>query len=76
MRLGGRICTVHPSEDVEIVVISGESHGEKGPVRPLGGCWYFDFKLKKKGARVFQPLPEGWTAFIYRASRRETKIEQ
>lgn len=23
------ICTVRPSEDVEITVISGESHGEK-----------------------------------------------
>ncbi|KAJ9120531.1 hypothetical protein QFC24_005204 [Naganishia onofrii] len=55
------ITTVHPSEDVEITVISGESHGEKGPVRPVGGCWYLDFKLKKKGAKVFQPLPKGWT---------------
>jgi hypothetical protein len=75
---------------VEIVVISGESQGEKvslsdecfgtyllwplttrriatqGPVRPLGGCWYLDFKLKRKGTKVWQPLPEGWTAFIYR----------
>lgn len=59
------ITTVHPSEDTEIVVISGESHGEKGPVRPLGGCWYFDFKLKKKGAKVWQPLPQGWTSFVY-----------
>ncbi|KAI5450859.1 RNA pol II transcription cofactor [Naganishia albida] len=59
------ICTVRPSEDVEITVISGESHGEKGPVRPVGGCWYLDFKLKGKGAKVFQPLPKGWTSFLY-----------
>ncbi|KAJ9115510.1 hypothetical protein QFC22_005268 [Naganishia vaughanmartiniae] len=59
------IITVHPAADVEITVISGESHGEKGPVRPVGGCWYLDFKLKKKGAKVFQPLPKGWTSFIY-----------
>jgi hypothetical protein len=59
------ITTVRPSDDVEIVVISGESQGEKGPVRPLGGCWYLDFKLKRKGTKVWQPLPEGWTAFIY-----------
>jgi len=37
----------------------------QGPVRPVGGCWYFDFKLKKKGAKVFQPLPKGWTSFVY-----------
>jgi redox-sensitive bicupin YhaK (pirin superfamily) len=24
-----------------------------------------DFKLSKPGAEVFQPLPEGWTAFAY-----------
>ncbi|KAJ9095032.1 hypothetical protein QFC21_005825 [Naganishia friedmannii] len=59
------ITTVHPSADVEITVISGKSHGEQGPVRPVGGCWYLDFKLKKKGAKVFQPLPKGWTGLIY-----------
>jgi redox-sensitive bicupin YhaK (pirin superfamily) len=83
---GSSITTVRPSSDVEITVISGESHGEKvssessnsgpvdwskvgewqGVVRPVGGCWYLDFKLKAKGAKVFQPLPKGWTSFIYR----------
>ncbi|WWC58063.1 uncharacterized protein I303_100598 [Kwoniella dejecticola CBS 10117] len=58
------------SEGVEITVISGESHGVKGFVRPIGGCWYFDIKLKKNGAEVFQPLPEGWTGFIYVISGR------
>lgn len=59
------ITTVHPSENTEIVVISGESHGAKGPVRPVGGCWYLDFRLKSPGASIWQPLPKGWTGFIY-----------
>jgi redox-sensitive bicupin YhaK (pirin superfamily) len=50
---------------VEVKIISGESHGISSPVRPLGGCWYMDIKLKKKGATVFQELPKGWTAFLY-----------
>lgn len=41
----------------------------QGPVRPVGGCWYLDFKLKGKGAKVFQPLPKGWTSFLYRMFR-------
>ena len=59
------IDTVHPSDGVSITVISGTSHGTTGFVRPVGGCWFFDFKLTKPGAQVFQPLPEGWTAFAY-----------
>jgi redox-sensitive bicupin YhaK (pirin superfamily) len=39
----------------EIRVISGKSHGQESPVRPLGGCWYFHVKFKKLG-RVFQAL--------------------
>jgi hypothetical protein len=60
-----RIDTIHPSDGVTVTVISGESHGTTGFVRPVGGCWYFDFKLSKPGAEVFQPIPEGWTGFIY-----------
>lgn len=60
-----RIDKVSPSEGVEITVISGESHGVTGFVRPVGGCWYFDFKLTRPGATVFQPIPAGWTSFIY-----------
>lgn len=56
---------MHPSDGVAIKVISGESHGESGFVRPVGGCWFFDVKLSKPGATVFQPLPEGWTGFAY-----------
>ncbi|KAI0306382.1 pirin domain-containing protein [Multifurca ochricompacta] len=48
----------------EIRVISGKSHGQESPVRPLGGCWYFHAKFKKPG-KLFQDLPDGWTAFIY-----------
>ncbi|CAD6565991.1 MAG: hypothetical protein TREMPRED_002014 [Tremellales sp. Tagirdzhanova-0007] len=59
------IATVKPSEGVEISVISGESHGVSGFVRPVGGCWYLDFKLRHAGASVFQSLPAGWTAFVY-----------
>jgi redox-sensitive bicupin YhaK (pirin superfamily) len=59
------IDTVRPKDGVEITVISGESHGVTGFVRPVGGCWYFDIKLQKPGASVFQPIPEGWTAFLY-----------
>jgi redox-sensitive bicupin YhaK (pirin superfamily) len=59
------IDSVQPSEGVDITVISGESHGVTGFVRPVGGCWFMDVKLTKAGASVFQPLPEGWTAFAY-----------
>lgn len=59
------ITTVRPSEGVGIVLISGESHGAKGFVRPVGGCWLMDFKLQRPGASVFQPIPAGWTAFVY-----------
>jgi len=52
----------------EIIVISGKSHGVESPVRHLGGCWYLDIKLKKKGATVFQDIPTGWTAFLYTLS--------
>lgn len=59
------IDSVNPSDGVSVTVISGESHGVKGFVRPVGGCWFLDFKLSKPGVSVFQALPEGWTAFAY-----------
>jgi hypothetical protein len=37
----------------------------KGFVRPVGGCWYLDFRLSEADATVFQPIPKGWTAFVY-----------
>ncbi|BEJ13972.1 hypothetical protein CspHIS471_0311460 [Cutaneotrichosporon sp. HIS471] len=47
-----------------VVVISGESHGAIGPIRPIAGCWFLDFTLQA-GGEVWQPIPEGWTGFIY-----------
>ncbi|KAK4688011.1 quercetin 2,3-dioxygenase, partial [Tremellales sp. Uapishka_1] len=41
------------------------THSLQGFVRPVGGCWYLDFKLSSPGATVFQPLPAGWTALAY-----------
>jgi len=61
----------HPTPGVEIIVISGRSQGnsEEGlvqsPVKPHGGCEYYDIKLAKKGDQVWQPIPSGWTAFVY-----------
>ena len=65
-------------------MISGKSHGQESPVRPLGGCWYFHVKFKNPG-KFFQdlrqypisrdinldltpPLAAGWTSFIYSKS--------
>ncbi|ORY34335.1 RmlC-like cupin domain-containing protein [Naematelia encephala] len=59
------ITTIDPKPGVQITIISGESHGATGFVRPVGGCWYFDFRLSEPGAEVFQPIPEGWTSFVY-----------
>lgn len=62
--------SAHPTSNVEIKVVCGESQGSeseglvKGNVRPLGGCWFMDFIISKKGERVFQQLPSGWNAFV------------
>ncbi|BEI83105.1 hypothetical protein CcaverHIS002_0309730 [Cutaneotrichosporon cavernicola] len=47
-----------------VVVVSGQSHGAVGPIRPIAGCWFLDFTLEA-GGEVWQPIPEGWTACIY-----------
>jgi len=44
-----------PDGGIQVKVISGESHGVKSPVRPLGGCWYFHVIFTKKGT-MFQPI--------------------
>ncbi|BEJ14517.1 hypothetical protein CspHIS471_0402840 [Cutaneotrichosporon sp. HIS471] len=61
------IPVARPSEGVEIGVISGECHGVVNEKRDiaLGGTWWLDIKLTKAGAEVWQPIPEGWTAFIF-----------
>ncbi|KAF8902097.1 RmlC-like cupin domain-containing protein [Gymnopilus junonius] len=53
-----------PDGPIKIKVISGKSHGVESPVRPLGGCWYFHITFTKAG-NMFQPLPSGWTSFLY-----------
>ncbi|GEM10155.1 mitochondrion organization and biogenesis-related protein [Rhodotorula toruloides] len=70
-RKASEVASAHPTPNVEIKVVCGESQGSeeeglvKGNVRPLGGCWFMDFVISKKGERVFQQLPAGWNAFVY-----------
>jgi len=54
-----------PDGPVQIKLISGKSFDKESPVKPLGGCWYMHVFLKKRGAKVFQDIPAGWTAFFY-----------
>lgn len=54
---------------VSMKVISGKADAENGkvvesPVRPLGGCWFFDVTITKKGESVFQAIPQGWNSFV------------
>jgi redox-sensitive bicupin YhaK (pirin superfamily) len=51
-------------EGGSVVVVSGESHGAVGPIRPIAGCWFLDYTLNA-GGETWQPIPEGWTAFVY-----------
>lgn len=73
------IPSAHPSSSVTIKVICGEADGSesegviKSPVRSLGGCWFLDVQLGKKGDEVFQRIPAGWNAFTYQVSRRSCK---
>lgn len=54
-----------PSKDgIAVVVISGEALGVKSKIYTRTPTMYLDFKLKE-GAKHTQPVPKGWTAFIY-----------
>ncbi|XP_057218638.1 pirin [Triplophysa rosa] len=54
-----------PSKDgVTVTVISGEALGVKSKIYTRTPTMYLDFKLKE-GAKHMQPVPKGWTAFIY-----------
>ncbi|GAA6030444.1 hypothetical protein JCM8097_009111 [Rhodosporidiobolus ruineniae] len=70
-RKAEEVSSAHPTPNVTVKVICGETEGSaeegvvKGNVRPLGGCWFLDFQISKKGEKVFQPIPKGWNAFIY-----------
>jgi quercetin 2,3-dioxygenase len=54
----------HPSDKVEIKVISGDSFGVKSPVQTLVGVWYLDVKIQP-GGKVSQILPKDWNSFLY-----------
>ncbi|XP_053312934.1 pirin [Spea bombifrons] len=57
-----------PSKDgVTVAVISGESMGVKSKVYTRTPTLYLDFKMEK-GSKFTQPVPKGWTAFIYTLS--------
>ncbi|XP_041115047.1 pirin isoform X2 [Polyodon spathula] len=52
---------------VTVAVISGEALGVKSKVYTRTPTMYLDFKLEK-GAKHVQPVPIGWTAFVYTLS--------
>ncbi|XP_077420625.1 pirin [Vanacampus margaritifer] len=52
---------------VTVAVISGEALGAKSKVFTRTPTMYLDFVLKT-GAQHVQPVPPGWTAFIYTLS--------
>ncbi|XP_037104468.1 pirin [Syngnathus acus] len=52
---------------VTVAVISGEALGAKSKVYTRTPTMYLDFLLKT-GAQHVQPVPSGWTAFIYTLS--------
>ncbi|XP_021101037.1 pirin isoform X2 [Heterocephalus glaber] len=57
-----------PSKDgVTVAVISGEALGIKSKIYTRTPTLYLDFKLDQ-GAKHSQPIPEGWTSFIYTIS--------
>lgn len=56
---------IHPSKDVEMKIISGESHGTES-VKDLAytPVWYFDVTMKP-GGRLIQPMPKNFNVFLY-----------
>lgn len=54
-------------EGVAVSVISGEALGVKSKVFTRTPTMYLDLKLQP-GAQHLQPVPSGWTAFIYTLS--------
>jgi len=49
---------------IEVKVVSGISHGVESPVPSIGGCWFFHVIFHQSG-KMFQPIPAGWTSFLY-----------
>uniref|UniRef100_A0A671FEE6 Pirin n=1 Tax=Rhinolophus ferrumequinum TaxID=59479 RepID=A0A671FEE6_RHIFE len=57
-----------PTKDgVTVAVISGEALGIKSKIYTRTPTLYLDFKLDQ-GAKHSQPVPKGWTSFIYTIS--------
>ncbi|XP_065436427.1 pirin isoform X1 [Chrysemys picta bellii] len=57
-----------PSKNgVTVSVISGEALGVKSKIYTRTPTLFLDFKLEK-GAKHIQPVPKGWTSFIYMLS--------
>lgn len=57
-----------PSKDgVTVAVISGEALGVKSKIYTRTPTTFLDFRLSE-GAKHVQPIPSGWTAFIYTLS--------
>uniref|UniRef100_A0A8C7BVV4 Pirin n=1 Tax=Neovison vison TaxID=452646 RepID=A0A8C7BVV4_NEOVI len=56
-----------PSDGVTVAFISGESLGVKSKIYTRTPTLYLDFKLDA-GAKHCQPIPKGWTSFIYTIS--------
>lgn len=61
----------HPSEHVKVKVIAGKAQGNEqeglvtAVVKPAGGAEYYQVEIAKSGEKWWQPLPQGWSAFIY-----------
>ncbi|KAJ3111136.1 hypothetical protein HDU96_005943 [Phlyctochytrium bullatum] len=55
---------VSPDGKTKVKVIAGESFGVKAAVMTYTPIYYLDFKMEA-GAKAVQPIPEGYTTFIY-----------
>lgn len=51
-------------DGVKVRVIAGEALGIKSPICTTTPTMYLDFTLKP-GARIRQPIPSSWNAFVY-----------
>ena len=59
-----QIPSAHPTDNITIKVIAGTAQGSeteglvKSPVKPVGGCEYYDFKIIKSGETYWQPVSQ------------------
>ncbi|KAL7007739.1 RNA pol II transcription cofactor [Cystobasidiomycetes sp. EMM_F5] len=65
------IPTARYSDFIDIKVIIGAAQGSaeqglvKSPIHPVQGVEYYDIRISKAGESVFQPIPKGWSSFLY-----------